>query len=118
MKSENDHESVVLIEQIKSGELLESLITQLKKDADLTGLTMEIPMTSSPGQLVSYLHQWLLDLMTTDFTSYLNFLYRVDIPESSMRAIRETDAVLIAQKATYLLLRRELSKVITRSKNR
>jgi hypothetical protein len=35
-----------------------------------------------------------------------------------MQAIRETDAVLIAQKATYLLLRRELSKVITRSKNR
>jgi len=111
-------EAIQLIDQIKSEQLLHELIMQLNKDADLTGLDVHFPISSTPENLLKELYQVLLNLMTQDFQSYLNFLYRIDLSEKGLRSNPETDPKQIAAVVTLLVLKREWQKVSFRNKTR
>lgn len=110
--------AIQLIDQIKSEELLHELIMQLNKDADLTGLDVHFDISSTPKNLLKELYDILLNLMTQDFQSYLNFLYRIDVSEKSLRSMPETDPKQIAATVTLMVLKREWQKVSFRNKIR
>ena len=107
---------IALIEQIESHDLLENLIQQITKDADLAGAMFVCDKDISAKELIRKMYIFLFELMTADFGTYLNFLYRVDIPEKTLKSITETEPKLIAKHVTLLVLKREWQKVWFRNK--
>lgn len=112
-----DSKAIQLVNQINSAQLLQELIMQLNKDAELTGLDFNFSISGTPNNLVKELYQVLLNLMTKNFGSYLNFLYRIDLTEQTLRSIPETEPKQIAEKVTFLVLKREWQKVAFRNKS-
>ncbi len=108
---------IALFEQIESAQLLGSLIRQLNKDANLSGLDFHCNESTSPDDLVNQVYDLLVHLMTVDFKTYLNFLYRIDISEPTLRDISDTDPKRIAEKVTILVLKREWQKVSFRNRS-
>ncbi len=112
----NSKGDIALFQQIEAQHLLPSLIKQLNKDADLSGVDFDFEESTKVDVLVIQVYELLVDLMTVDFGIYLNFLYRVDIPEQTLRKITDTDPKLIAEKVAILVLKREWQKVSFRNK--
>ena len=110
-------EEVLLLKQIESHDLLGNLIQQINKDADLAGVSFICDKSISAKELVPKIYAFLFQLITTDFGAYLNFLYRVDIPERVLKSIPEIEPELIAKKVTFMVLQREWQKVWFRNKN-
>ena len=110
-------EEVVLLKQIESHDLLGNLIQQIHKDADLAGVSFICDKGISAKELVSKIYAFLFQLITNDFGAYLNFLYRVDIPERALKSITEIEPELIVKKVTLMVLQREWQKVWFRNKN-
>lgn len=110
-------EEVVLLEQIESYDLLGNLILQITKDADLAGAKFTCDHCISGKELVHEIYDFLFQLITTDFGTYLNFLYRVDIPEKALKSITEIEPGLIVKEVTLMVLQREWQKVWFRNKN-
>jgi len=112
------NDGLVLLQQIENKHLLKALIRQLNKDVALSGLNFELKEEASAKEVVAELQSHLYSMISDDFGSYLNFLYRVDIPEKKIKSIDETDTGLIVQIVTQLVLEREWQKVWFKSKNR
>ncbi len=110
-------EELMLLKQIESHDLLGNLIQQITKDADLAGAIFACGKNVSAKELVHKLYVFLFELITTDFGTYLNFLYRVDIPERAIKSITEIESELIVKKVTLMVLQREWQKVWLRNKN-
>lgn len=110
-------EELVLLKQIESHDLLGKLIQQIHKDADLAGASFICEQGISAKEFISEVYSFLFQLITTDFGTYLNFLYRVDIPEKALKSITEIEPELIVKEVTYLVLQREWQKVWFRNKN-
>ena len=114
MKSEAE---IALINKLESLNLISSLIQQIKKDAQLSGLDFQCSANISAKELVNVVYEFLLNLIINDFGAYLNFLYRVDISEKDLKSIHQIQPKEIAKEVTILLLKREWQKVYLRSKN-
>ena len=112
-----EKKAIQLIDQIKSPELVQDLIVQLNKDANLSGLDVHFATSSTSEKLVKELYDVLVNLMTDDFRNYLNFLYRIDLSEQNVKSIQETEPKQIAKKVTFLVLKREWQKVAFRNKS-
>jgi len=112
-----DSGAIQLINEIKSQELLHELVVQLNKDADLSGLEVNFATSITTERLVKQLYDLLVDVMTNDFRTYLNFLYRIDLSEQKVKSIPETEVKQIAEKVTFLVLKREWQKVAFRNKS-
>ena len=107
---------VALLEEIQSLDLLENLIQQIRKDADLAGAIFNCETDVSVKQLIVKIYDFILKLITTDFGTYLNFLYRVDLSEKTLLSITDTDPKLITKQVTFMVLKREWQKVWFRNK--
>jgi len=112
-----EKKAIQLIDQIKSPELVQDLIVQLNKDANLSGLDVHFATSSTSEKLVKELYDVLVNLMTDDFRNYLNFLYRIDLSEQNVKSIQETEPKQIAKIVTLLVLKREWQKVAFRNKS-
>ena len=112
-----EKEAIQLIDEIKSQELIQDLIVQLNKDANLSGLDVHFATSSTSEKLVKELYDVLVNLMTDDFRNYLNFLYRIDLSEQNVKSIQETEPKQIAKIVTLLVLKREWQKVAFRNKS-
>lgn len=110
-------EELILLKQIESHDLLGNLIQQIAKDADLAGAIFDCDKDISAKELVHKMYVFLFQLITKDFGTYLNFLYRVDIPEKAIKSITEIEPELIVQEVTIMVLQREWQKVWFRNKN-
>ena len=110
-------EELVLLKQIESYDLLGKLIQQVHKDADLAGASFICEQGISAKEFISEIYSFLFKFKNTDFGTYLNFLYRVDIPESALKSITEIEAELIVKEVTNHVLQRECQKVWFRNKN-
>jgi len=106
-----------IFQKEENKDLLVKLIQQLNKDFSLTGIDFSFEEDSSISALVVQLSIKIESLMKIDFQTYLNLLYRIDIPESKMREIDEIDTEKISQKVTSLILIREWQKVWFKSRN-
>ncbi len=107
---------LALLEQIESQQLLSSVIEQLNKDANLSGLETRIDTMLTPKELAIHVYNLLFQLITSDFGAYLNFLYRIDISEKALRSIKDTEQTQIVKQVTLLVLQREWQKVSLRNR--
>ena len=108
---------IALLKEIESLDLLESLIQQIVKDADLAGAVFNCPKDISAKQFILKIYDFILELMTSDFGTYLNFLYRVDLSEKTLLSVTDTEPKRIAEQVTLMVLKREWQKVWFRSKS-
>lgn len=107
---------IALLKEIESLNLLDNLIQQIQKDADLSGAIFDCDKDVTAKEFILKIYDFLLELMTTDFGTYLNFLYRVDLSETTLQSITDTEPNLIAKQVTYMVLKREWKKVWFKSK--
>lgn len=111
MNPPKENDSLALLHSINRETLLPQLIAQLNKDAGLTGLDLDLPADLLPSQIVKILTDLIEDLLQNDFNTYLNFLYRVDIPEKRMLMHELQSTAEVAKHATLQVLSREWEKV-------
>jgi GH15 family glucan-1,4-alpha-glucosidase len=100
-----------LLQKSEAENLYQKLIVQLNKDFQLSNLTYEVAHNSSPVQLKEKLHTILLHLINNQYDDYLNFLYRVDVPEKELIKVKESTINLMVEEITFLVLKRIFQKV-------
>jgi hypothetical protein len=105
----------VLLKAKENG-LYEKLISQLNKDLVLANIHSAILLEITANDLYLFLKEKIYRLIMEDFNDYLNFLYIVDVPEKSFKEITVTDAVAVAEQVTFLVLDRELQKVVLKNR--
>lgn len=98
--------------------LYKNLVVQLTKDFARANIEFQLSSEIAPLILKKLLHEKLYVLLLERFPEYLNLMYVVDIPEKEFNNIAPTDAVEVAEKVTFLLLRREWQKVWYKKQNR
>ena len=111
-------DSITLLKQIESKDLIIPLIRQINKDANLSGLDLDLAENLLPKQIVDQLYQIFQKLVTNNFDGLLNFLYRVDLSESVLKSIQQRMPEKITEHLTVLVLKREWQKVYFRNKIR
>ena len=108
---------LILLDQIQKEDLLKKLIQQINKDAGLVGIEFNLLESSTAQNLVVDLQNLLLDLIKNDFSSYVNFLYRIDISEKKLIELQDLEINNLSKKVTLLILQKEWQKVWFRSRN-
>lgn len=103
--------SKALVKLICDAGLYKNLIRQLIKDFELAGLTIELDESITPEKLVVFLNTRIEQILIQQFDTYLQLLYRVDVPEQSMKNSSIQDSKEMAQKASFAILKREWQKV-------
>ncbi|MEN8811204.1 MAG: hypothetical protein ABF264_04940 [Flavobacteriales bacterium] len=88
------------------------LIEQIQKDFVMSGIQYDF-LDLSPQELMNSLYEIMEELLSKEYATLLNLLYRMDIPESSIRN-QETDDV--QQYLVELIVKREFLKVKMRMK--
>ena len=109
---------LLLLSEAVRAELLTSLIRQLNKDFQLSGVECCISEDASPQEIAHELERNLEKLIRDDFRGFLNVLYRVDVKESDLQQSEEQGMEEFANAAAYQLLKREWQKVWLRNKIR
>ena len=104
--------STVLLQSVAANNLYEKLIFQLQKDFVLANISVDFSSDMETEQLRKVLHEKIYYLILEKFTEYLNLLYIVDVPEKAFKSIKVTDVVEVAEQVTFLVLKRELQKVL------
>lgn len=104
-----------LILQISNSGLYASFVQQIIKDFELIGQSVTFNESINPKDLIIELQREIHFLLTNNFDTYLQLLYRVDIPEKLMNFTNE-NSEYIARKATLYIVQREWQKVKFREK--
>jgi hypothetical protein len=96
-----------LLEAEVSSDLYQKLITQIDKDFNLTGIDYDFN-NLSPAELIICLHEVVEHLITKEYATFLNLLYRIDIPENK---VTPTDKFTLEENVVFLILKRQWLKV-------
>lgn len=99
-------------------QLYKMLIEQLEKDFNFSGIALNIRKNCAPEKLVESLENRLKQLINSDFTGYLNLLYRIDVSETEIRKTDGSNIDVLVNQVCFLILRREWQKVWMRSNSR
>lgn len=105
-----------LLKTAEKNRLYPKLISQLQKDFGLANIHIDLEDNIRPEVLKSLLHEKLYVLILERFSEYLNLLYVVDVPERAFKEIQVTDVVEVAEQVSFLVLKRELQKVVLKAK--
>ncbi|MBC3758124.1 hypothetical protein H7U19_06895 [Hyunsoonleella sp. SJ7] len=105
-----------LIERASHLDLYKKLIRQLNKDFLLANLELDLHEEVLPSSLKLVLQDTVFQLINQKFTEYLNLLYIVDVPEKEVKQLDGFDVVKLSEEVTFLILKRELQKVIFKAK--
>ena len=100
-----------LIAEANDLNLYQKLIKQLNKDFLLANVDLDFSEDILPLSLQHLLHETIYSLIQEKFTSYLNLLYIIDVPENQVKALNGDDTVDLAKQVSFLILRREWQKV-------
>ena len=103
--------SIAILRDVSSKQLYHKLIDQLNKDLRLSGITLELIRDISPEELLSILRETIYRLILEDFPKFVNLLYIADVTEKQVTEAANGDAVEMADRATFLLLKRLWKKV-------
>jgi hypothetical protein len=96
--------------------LIEKIIAQLNKDLQLSGNNFKLNTNLSSQQLVDLLAVFVKKSLEKNIEGLMNFLYRIDVPESEIReAFIKIDQ--LDQKLVYFILSKEFFKIYFRNKN-
>lgn len=88
------------------------LIAQLEKDFVMSGINYDFS-DLLPNQLLNALYEIVEELLSKEYPTLLNLLYRMDIPESS---INFNEVISVEQHLVNLILKREFLKIQLRMK--
>lgn len=100
-----------LIEEANQSDLYQKLIQQINKDFLLANVDLDFHEAILPTSLKLLLHETVYNLIQEKFTSYLNLLYIIDVPEKQIKALDGNDTLKLAEDVTFLILKREWQKV-------
>lgn len=100
-----------LLHRSKGENLYLKLLQQLEKDFILANTMLKLDYDISPEELFVLLKEKLYVLLMERFDDYLNLLYIIDVPEKVLKEIDAMDAVEVAEKVSFLVLKREYQKV-------
>jgi hypothetical protein len=104
-----------LLNEIEKQFFFEAIKEQLNKDFNFSGINYNFT-SNNIKSLYNELINQLLNLISSNFTVYLNLLYRIDVSESKIKNIPEVEIPAIVEKAAFLILKREFQKVWFRNK--
>lgn len=103
--------SLELLNIVESENLFQNLILQLNKDFQLSNLSESFELSITLIQLKEQLNKIIVNLLTNNYDDYLNFLYRVDVPEKELLTIKSNNLEATINQITFLILKREYQKV-------
>ena len=95
-----------------NAELYAKLVSQIEKDFVMSGIRYDFSELQ-PQALITSLYEIVEELLSKEYATLLSLLYRMDIPESSIK-LQETEDV--QSHLVDLILRREFLKVKMRMK--
>lgn len=106
---------IYLNDKLSKFNLLEAMRRQLEKDfysatfieVSFDGVTVE--------ELVNQVHQEINRIVSTDVSKFSNLLYRVDVSEASVDALKGLPVEEYWEQLTFLILKREWQKVWIRN---
>lgn len=104
-------DSFYLLDFALQHQLYEKLILQLNKDFCLANIALEFSTQLEANELKSRLEDMVYQLMRSDFSQYLNFLYIIDVSEDRIKELDGSDLGLLCQQVVWLVLYREWEKV-------
>jgi hypothetical protein len=105
-----------LISQANSENLYVKLVKQLNKDFLLANIDLDFEEDILPTSLKYILRETVFKLIQEKFTSYLNVLYIIDVPEYKIKQLDGYDIEELSEQVTFLILQREWQKVWYRNK--
>jgi len=105
------------LSKLEQMDMLENLIVQINKDLFLSGVETQFNVNWNPKLLIKGLSEIVARLMINEFQKFINFLYRIDIPEKKIGQIGTSDFDEIVEVITILILKKEWQKVWFRNRN-
>lgn len=91
-------------------------VNQIKKDFELTGLSIDIDASTSLDSVINEVTNELYQLVQYRFDVFMQLLYRVDVAEQVMQSSEVESSEILTQRATFELLKREWQKIELRKK--
>jgi len=107
---------IEFLSTISNQDLYIKLIEQLNKDFQMAGIDVSFSEKSQPIELIGSIQKTIVNLMSHQFTDYLNLLYRIDIPEQDLKNTTTIDIETLSKQVAFLILKREWQKVYIRNK--
>jgi len=107
-----DASSVKILDKKLSPILYKNLVIQLNRDLLLGGISFKIELSYEPKDLVLHLNKLLKSLVQNDYQAFNQFMYTLDVSESKIHNLKQTNLELLALELTQLVLERLLQKVI------
>ena len=99
---------------IKNGEEVsyEELKNQIIKDLQLAGISFLPDDTENLNELISWTSSLCQHLIDKDFQTYMNLLYRIDVPAENFIKLNENNPEYNSNEiAALLLIKREIQKI-------
>ncbi len=94
---------------------LPELTAQIQKDLNLSGIdTKHFDHVDSGEDLIEKLSNFIQDILTYHPADFDRFMYRVDVPEKDFSKLLSTDLQLLVEQIVYLVLKREIQKILFR----
>lgn len=103
--------STSLLQYAASSQLYSKLVKQINKDFHTAHAPLNIPLPVDPDTLWASIKEKIYYLLLEQFSTFLQLMYVVDIPETIYREIQSQDVVEIAETISFLVLKREWQKV-------
>lgn len=100
------------LENNLTDELYQKLVSQIEKDFIFTGITYNFD-DLTPPQLLICLHEVVEHLISKEYATFLNLLYRIDIPEHK---VEPTNEFTLEENVVLLILKRQWLKIQLRMK--
>jgi hypothetical protein len=105
-----------LLQKVTVENLYEKLILQINKDFQLSNLSHDFSLAITPTELKEDLGKLLRKMITHQYDDYLNFVYRVDVSEKELLAIKSDNLDETIDQLTFVILKREYQKVWFKNK--
>lgn len=100
-----------LLQYAAASQLYSKLVKQINKDFHSAQAPLNMSLTVDPESLCAAVKEKLYFLLLEQFSTFLQLMYVVDIPETIYREIQSKDVVEIAEVIGFLVLKREWQKV-------
>ena len=94
---------------------LNEITGQLKKDLKLAGIDAGYFEQIETGEaLLEKLQYFIQNIVSYHPADFDRFMYRVDVPEKEFSGILTTDFEVLVENMVFLVLKREIQKIIFR----
>lgn len=101
----------VLLSEAQKFDLYQALIYQLNKDFAFANNVLDLPVTLEPTTLKMALEDNIFKLLSTDYASFLNLLYILDVSEEKVKKLDGSDRRILSEDLVFLILKRVWQKV-------